>query len=271
MPIPDQIAQVIRDRAQAYGIDPTLLARVAQVESNYNPQAGASTSSAKGLFQFTDPTWRQYGQGRSVYDPYANADAGARFTQANIQGLQAAGQPVSPGNVYLAHFAGLGGARSVLGADPSTPVSRVLDPAALKANPFLRGMTVGDLRGWAAAKMGGQFDPATPAASGTSGDPSSQPAAAPSGTTAPVLNDAQPEGLSTGEDQAPPVEDNRAANALAGIAKLPGLLSQGDVEAPAPGSLIAPGMQSPLVKMLRDAKMKEALARIASVRQGRTA
>jgi hypothetical protein len=111
------------------------------------------------LFQFTNPTWQSWGHG-SVYDPYANADAGARFTAANIQGLKAAGYEPSAANTYLAHFAGLGGAKSVLAADPRTPVPQVLSAAAVRANPFLRGMRVADLRQWAAAKMGGLLDPA---------------------------------------------------------------------------------------------------------------
>ncbi|MCC0809117.1 hypothetical protein FPV16_23440 [Methylobacterium sp. W2] len=70
--------------------------------------------------------------------------------------LRSAGFDPTPGNTYLAHFAGPGGAKSVLGADPSTPVVQVLPPASIAANPFLKPMTAGDLMGWAARKVGDQ-------------------------------------------------------------------------------------------------------------------
>lgn len=152
----DNILALIRERALAHGVDPATLTRIATIESNLDPNARARTSSASGLFQFVDPTWRQYGApGASPMDPNANADAGARFTAANIAGLRAAGIEPSPGNTYLAHFAGLGGARRVLGSPDTAMVRDVLDPAAIKANPFLANMSVADLRSWAANKMNG--------------------------------------------------------------------------------------------------------------------
>lgn len=165
------VVRLIRERAIASGVDPDVLTRIATVESGLDPNARARTSTATGLFQFVQPTWRTWGAGADPRDPYANADAGARFTAANVQGLRAAGLDPTPGNTYLAHFAGLGGARKVLGSSDATPVADVLDPAAIRANPFLARMTVGDLRAWADQKMGGA--PATAARSaGTSPVPS---------------------------------------------------------------------------------------------------
>jgi hypothetical protein len=63
--------------------------------------------------------------------------------------------PVNPGTQYLAHFAGPQGAVKVLSADPNAPVSSILGDAAVKANPFLQGMTAADLQAWASRKMGG--------------------------------------------------------------------------------------------------------------------
>lgn len=148
------VSQIIQDAATANGVDPAVLAKIAQVESGNDPNAAASGSSAKGLFQFTNPTWKQYGQGDPL-DPTANADAGARLTKDNATGLASSGIEASPANIYLAHFAGLGGAKKVLTADPSTPVASVLGDAAVSANPFLKSMTAADLQGWAAKKMGG--------------------------------------------------------------------------------------------------------------------
>ena len=63
-------------------------------------------------------------------------------------------------DLYLAHFAGAGGATAALKADPSTPVVNLLGQAAVKANPFLDGMTAGGLVQWANGKMAG-VDPST--------------------------------------------------------------------------------------------------------------
>jgi hypothetical protein len=147
------IATMIREAAARRGIDPAVLLRIGQMESGLRPGAAARKSSAKGLFQFTNPTWARYGRGRDVFDPAANADAGARFTADNVAGLKAAGLSATPGNVYLAHFAGLGGARSVLAADPATPAGDILGAKAVRANPWLGTMSAGDLRAWADRKM----------------------------------------------------------------------------------------------------------------------
>src|ERR1700733_14179943 len=47
----------IRQAAQATGTSFQYLLATARVESGLNPQAGASTSSARGLFQFIETTW----------------------------------------------------------------------------------------------------------------------------------------------------------------------------------------------------------------------
>jgi hypothetical protein len=73
------------------------------------------------------------------------------FTAANQQKLRDAGFQPSKGNTYLAHFLGADGALDVLGASPDTPVSELLSPKAIKANPevFAKAKTAGDLIRWA--------------------------------------------------------------------------------------------------------------------------
>jgi len=51
------VTGAIRQAAQATGTSFQYLLATAQVESGLNPQAGASTSSARGLFQFVEQTW----------------------------------------------------------------------------------------------------------------------------------------------------------------------------------------------------------------------
>ena len=51
------VTGAIREASQATGTNFNYLLATAQVESGLNPQAGASTSSARGLFQFIEQTW----------------------------------------------------------------------------------------------------------------------------------------------------------------------------------------------------------------------
>jgi hypothetical protein len=157
-----------------------LIDSIIGAESGGDPNAVNPRSSASGAGQFIDSTWLDtikaarpdLAQGKSDQELLAlktDPDLSRQMTEAyaaqNGAILSKAGHPVTPGNTYLAHFAGPQGAVSVLSADPSTPVGQILRPDAMKANPFLQGMTAGDLRAWADRKMGGsQPVPASPTA-----------------------------------------------------------------------------------------------------------
>ncbi|MCA2973821.1 MAG: hypothetical protein IM337_07365 [Microcystis sp. M110S1] len=130
-------------------------------ESSGRADAKNPRSSATGLFQFVEGTWkglmRKYPElgltpeGRT--DPAQQKRAMEKFTQNNIQSLRKAGLPVTNGTLYLAHFAGDGGAKALLKADARTPVEEVLGAPAVKANPFLKGKTAGWAIRWAERKM----------------------------------------------------------------------------------------------------------------------
>jgi hypothetical protein len=130
-------------------------------ESSGRADAKNPRSSATGLFQFVEGTWkglmRKYPElgltpdGRT--DPAQQKRAMEKFTQNNIQSLRKAGLPVTNGTLYLAHFAGDGGAKALLKADARTPVEEVLGAPAVKANPFLQGKTAGWAIRWAERKM----------------------------------------------------------------------------------------------------------------------
>ncbi|WP_025824605.1 hypothetical protein [Asaia astilbis] len=138
--------------------------RLKQVESGNNLTAKALTSSATGPYQFTDGTWRGVMKqhpdlgltldGRT--DP-TQADAAVRaLSSDNIAYMMQHGiQNPDAGQRYLAHFAGAPTASRLINADPATPVSAVMSPGQINANPFLRGKTAGDVLGWATNKMGG--------------------------------------------------------------------------------------------------------------------
>jgi len=196
---------------------------IIQNESGGNPHAKNPRSSATGLGQFLAGTWldviRKHRPdllaGRSREDILAlrtDPDLSRAMTDAyaadNAAELRRAGLPTTPGNIYLAHFAGLGGARRILKADPNTPVEAILGPDVMKANPSLIGKTAADMQAWADHKMasGGtaprtRVPPATPRAAWPSGSASPMqymPPAEPREPTHPDWHDKDlwtPEGL----------------------------------------------------------------------------
>jgi Transglycosylase SLT domain len=161
----------IRQAAQATGTSFQYLLATAQVESGLNPQAGASTSSARGLFQFIEQTWLAtmkqsgtalgYGQYADAIsktasgkyevadpvmrsailklrnDPAANAAMAGAFTKENAALLsQRLGREPSEGELYIAHFLGVGGAAKLISAAAGNPGGSAasLFPSAAHAN-----------------------------------------------------------------------------------------------------------------------------------------
>lgn len=161
----------VQPASSGFAVGGSYAEKVARAESGGNPNATNGRSTAAGLGQFTNGTWDEFlkerhpnmlGLGDEVkqrlkmqpslaneaIDWYANKNAGA---------LQSAGFKANDANLYLAHFLGPGGAKSVLGANPATPLDQIkaLD-AARKSNPevFGRAGTAGGLQAWAEARMG---------------------------------------------------------------------------------------------------------------------
>lgn len=141
------------------------LQRIMKAESDGDRYAANPNSSARGIFQFLDGTWKQYGKGRDIFDPEAQCDAVVRFALDNEKTLmQAMHSPLTAGEYYLAHFAGPNGAVTVLQADPETPISGLLGGAVMKANASITfqgkkfaEFTAGDLRDWTESKMSGKL------------------------------------------------------------------------------------------------------------------
>lgn len=150
-----------------------LLDHMRQAESGGDNTAKNPRSSATGAYQFTNPTWtglmRQHPElgltadGRT--DPAQSETAAKQLASDNIAYMLAKGvQNPTQGQAYLAHFAGAPAATNLIQADPSAPASSILSPAQVAANPFLRGMTAGQVQDWAAQKMGGSAPQAQPQA-----------------------------------------------------------------------------------------------------------
>ena len=156
----------------------TVVDRIIGVESDGDPNAKNKRSSATGLGQFLDETWLDMirahrpdlAKGRSQAevlelrrDAKIAREITARFTERNAGMLRKRGLPVTPGTLYLAHFAGGAGAVAILSAMENADAALVMATAdttgrtkrekIVKANPFLERFTVADLRSWADRKM----------------------------------------------------------------------------------------------------------------------
>jgi tape measure domain-containing protein len=147
----------------------TYTQNVIRQESGGRADAASSTSSAVGLGQFIEDTWLKFlkemhpdmlAAGRqaaldSRKDAALSTEAINWLASKNMSQLDKAGVPTSDANVYLAHMLGADGAISALTKSSDTMLSTIktLEPA-LKSNPTLRGMNVGDLQKWAQSFMG---------------------------------------------------------------------------------------------------------------------
>ncbi len=136
-------------------------------------------SSATGVGQFTDGTWLDVlkrnrpdlANGKTDdqllllrSDKNLARDMVTAYQNENAQTLKGAGLPTTPGNLYLAHFLGPGGAKAVLQAPANMPVIDALTAAVgpdkakamVDANPsILQGQLAGSVKQWADGKMGG--------------------------------------------------------------------------------------------------------------------
>ncbi|HEX3116727.1 MAG TPA: transglycosylase SLT domain-containing protein [Bradyrhizobium sp.] len=166
-----RIAGAIKQAASTTGTSFEYLLATAKMESNFNPTASASTSSARGLYQFIEQTWlgtvkeagAQLGYGeyaaaitKSPSGSYSVSDPGARaaimklrddpaasssmaavLTQSNSFKLTGKiGRRPTDGELYMAHFMGVGGAaRLILNAEDNPQASGAwLFPNAAAAN-----------------------------------------------------------------------------------------------------------------------------------------
>jgi hypothetical protein len=165
------IAGAIRNAAHATGASFEYLLTAARMESNLNPAAQATTSSASGLYQFIDQTWLatlksagpalgygQYADAISVgadghyevadanmrtaimrlrTDPAVSATMAGAFTQTNAAQLSSAlGRQPSEAELYVAHFLGSDGAVKLIDTMTSQPGASAapMFPQAAAAN-----------------------------------------------------------------------------------------------------------------------------------------
>ena len=170
-PTRTRIAGSIKQAASTTGASFEYLLATAKMESNFNPKAAASTSSARGLFQFIDQTWlgtvkeagAHLGYGKyadaitkdpsgsySVDDPDARAaimklrddpeaasSMAAVLTQSNSFKLTGKiGRRPTDAELYMAHFMGVGGAGKLIQSAQDNPNASAVHmfPNAAAAN-----------------------------------------------------------------------------------------------------------------------------------------
>ncbi|MGJ0509852.1 MAG: hypothetical protein ACR652_22555 [Methylocystis sp.] len=149
-------------------------------ESSGNAAARNQYSSALGLGQFVEATWLdlmrrhrpEIASSRNEKeildlrkDPELSRFLTTRYVEENTSILARKGLPVTPGAIYLAHFAGPGGAVAILTAPENANAADVIAnvdsrPGVTRekivtGNPFMKNFTARDLRNWAELKMQG--------------------------------------------------------------------------------------------------------------------
>jgi hypothetical protein len=166
-----RVAGAIKQAANSTGTSFQYLLATAKMESDFNPTAGASTSSAHGLYQFIDQTWLAtvkdaggqigYGQYADAItktssgdytvsdpaarqaimklrdDPSASSAMAAVLTQNNsFQLTGKIGRRPTDGELYMAHFMGVGGAAKLIANAEDNPQASGarLFPNAASAN-----------------------------------------------------------------------------------------------------------------------------------------
>lgn len=137
----ERVIAAIKRASDMTGVDYGYMMAMAEKESSFNPNAKAKTSSATGLFQFTDTTWagmqKNYPQYnfKDRYSPEENALAAALLTKENSNSLQKKGiSNPSPSDLYLAHFAGPVSAAKLIKAPNDADASSIVGSRAADAN-----------------------------------------------------------------------------------------------------------------------------------------
>ena len=167
----ERVTAAIRLASQQTGISFDYLLKTAHRESALNPTAQATTSSARGLFQFIETTWLQTvkedgpafglqaqanqiektaGGNYVVRDPMVRAEIlklrdnpeiasamAAAFSKRNASEIQSViGRQPTEGELYIAHFLGASGAKRFLSLRATNPNASAVAafPEAARAN-----------------------------------------------------------------------------------------------------------------------------------------
>jgi hypothetical protein len=122
--MPPGVQKKIVEQAKEYGLDPTMMLKMAAMESGGNAQAISSTG-AIGVYQLTGKTATSVGI-ENRFDEDQNIKGGMKLTVQNQAARKKAGLPVTPENLYMAHQLGIGAAIEVIrGAKEGKKISEL--------------------------------------------------------------------------------------------------------------------------------------------------
>jgi hypothetical protein len=166
-----RITAALQTASRTTGTEFHYLVQTAARESAFNPSAQATTSSARGLFQFIESTWlgtmkeagpqlgfaqqaaaiEKVGEGKYVVrdpvmrarilkmrdDPQISALMAGALAGKNAEGLAPdLGRKPTSGELYIAHFLGLNGAKKLIALKETRPDASAAQafPEAARAN-----------------------------------------------------------------------------------------------------------------------------------------
>ncbi|MCM1957920.1 transglycosylase SLT domain-containing protein [Acinetobacter modestus] len=149
-------AKLIASQASKDGVDPSVALTIAQMESNFSHTAqppigkdGKRLSSAYGLFQPLEKTWKNLGGGDKNNIEEQIRIGLKHIKQANSYIKQNLGREPVAHEQYLGHLLGPSGAVHVLKADPNAKLIDIVrqydkrNADAIVNNNGMSGMTVG--------------------------------------------------------------------------------------------------------------------------------
>lgn len=147
--IRSDVYQAIQQASKRHKVPFNYMMAMAAKESNFDPNAKAKTSTATGLYQFIKKTWDEMWKDSKEKplptDPYASADAGARYAKQSIKILETE----DLGFLYLGHFLGPNGALKLLNAireNPNMLANEVCSASQINANKSVFFKSDGNLK-----------------------------------------------------------------------------------------------------------------------------
>lgn len=142
-----ELKDMLAKMSKVIGVKESFLEKLAHAESSFGKNKQASTSSARGLMQFTGGTWKQmvkkYGKRAGISeddidDDNANALMGALYLNDNLKALKShIGRKPTDAEAYATHFLGLEGAKKLVDNYKANPTADKVFPDAAKANPTI--------------------------------------------------------------------------------------------------------------------------------------
>lgn len=154
MALPSNAKSIAR-KAQQEGVNPSVALTISHIETGgrFNHTAKNPTSSAHGLFQILDKTWKGQGGG-DRYSVDEQIKQGLKHIKnANASMRKSLGREPVEHEQYLGHLLGPGGAAAVLKADPNAKLIDVVRKYDSKNandivnNNGMSGLTVGQAIG----------------------------------------------------------------------------------------------------------------------------